>query len=71
MAFWGRLAKTWTPPRPAKTTGGARNRPPIGASEASRMAVLGAFVCLASLEAGVPTAARPEANLRSRQSCHS
>jgi hypothetical protein len=59
MAFWGRLAKTWTPPRPAKTTGGVRNRLPIGASEASRIAVLGAFVCLAPMEAGVPITARP------------
>jgi len=24
VALWGRLARTWTPPRPAKTTGGVR-----------------------------------------------
>lgn len=44
--------------RASKTTGGLRYRPPVGASDASRMAILEAFVCLApTLEADVPIAA--------------
>jgi hypothetical protein len=62
MAFWGCLSRTWTHRRPAKTSGGARNRPPIGASEASRMPVLGAFVRLAPVGGRRRYAARTEEN---------
>lgn len=62
---WGRLARTWTPPRPAKTTGGVRNRPPNGASEASRISGPGGIRMSGSaLEAGVPIAARPGSERR-------